>query len=208
MDCMAIDNADVRRACIGAAQQQSEQTPRTEQPVRSVQPVPTEQPVRAEQPARTEQPVLTEQPVRTEQPIQGEPQQESRDPPRLEEQTVGPQREPSRSTRDAPQAEVSPLREPADSFTAEVTRVHQSILDRQLIALDNSYLFVSDRASQARLKAGQSVEVRRGSSRFRSGRNWRITGPSRSPIEAFRIRCESDELGSDNRRRCARMLDR
>ncbi len=120
----------------------------------------------------------------------------------MEEQTYGAER-PSEDS--APQP--GPSAPPADSFSAEVTRIHQSILERQVIALDQRYLFVSDRATQARLKAGQTVEVERRQSRFRKGRAWRITGPSRYPINAVRIRCETDDIRVDDRRRCAEMLD-
>lgn len=171
MDCMAIEDADVRRACIEGAQK------------------------------------LPQQPGQIEEPIPPEPRQET-GATTLEQQTVVIQRETSAPSREWPQAEDSPLRKPAESFTAQVTRVHQSILDRQVIALDNSFVFVSDLASPARLKAGQTVEVKKASSRLVSSRTWRITGPNRHRIEAVRIRCESDAIGGDDRRRCARMLDR
>ena len=183
VDCMAIEDANVRRACISAAQR------------------------RPEQPARIEQPTRTEQPVQTEEPIRPEPRQEAA-PATLEQQTVVIQRETSAPSRDAPQADDSRLRVPAESFTAQVTRIHQSILDRQVIALDNRTVFVSDLASQARLKAGQTVEVKKAMSRIVSSRTWRITGPNRHRIEAIRIRCERDDIGGADRRRCARMLDR
>ena len=171
VDCMAIEDADVRRACIDAAQK------------------------------------LPQQPAQIEEPIPPEPRQET-GATTLEQQTVVIQRETSAPSRDAPQAEHSRLREPAKSFTAQVTWVHQSILDRQVIALDNSYVFVSDLASPARLKAGQTVEVKKTTSRIVSSRTWWITGPNRHRIEAIRIRCESDTIGGDDRRRCSRMLDR
>ena len=184
MDCMAIEAADVRRACIDAAQKPPPQ-----------------------QPARILQPTRIERPAQTEEPIPPEPRQET-GATTLEQQTVVIQRETSAPSRDAPQAEHSRLREPAKSFTAQVTWVHQSILDRQVIALDNSYVFVSDLASPARLKAGQTVEVKKTTSRIVSSRTWWITGPNRHRIEAIRIRCESDAIGGDDRRRCAQMLDR
>ena len=183
MDCMAIEAADVRRACIDAAQKPPQQ------------------------PARILQPTRIEQPPQTEEPIRSEPRQEAA-ATTLEQQTVVIPRETSAQSRDAPQAEDSRLRKPAQSFTAQVTRVHQSILDRQVIALDNSFVFVSDLASPARLKAGQTVEVNKASSRRASSRTWRITGPNRHRIEAVRVRCESDAIGGDDRRRCAQMLDR
>ena len=131
---------------------------------------------------------------------------EPKEPPTLEEQTVVTRR-PARQP-DAVQPQDEPLRAPPDRFMGEVTRIHQSVLDRQVIALDNSYVFVSDQAAQARLKVGQTVEAVKARSRIGSGRAWRLTGPSRRPIDAFRARCERDDIGSDDRRRCERMLDR
>ena len=184
MDCMAIDDADIRRACIATAQRQDA--------------APT--PQAAEAPTRSA--VQTE--TRRTAP---EPVRETRQPaPAIEEQTLATQDDTPAPT--AAEADAAPLRTPPDSFTGEVTRIHQSVLDRQVIALDNSYVFTSDLAKQARLKVGQMVEAERATSRIRSGRSWRLIGPSRRPIDAFRIRCERDDIGSDNRRRCDRMLDR
>ena len=195
MDCMTIEDADVRRACINAAQREEaqESTPQTVQPER------VQQPVRevSEAPAAVEERV-----------VRPEPAAESKRPPTLEEQTVVTRRPARPTTPGVGEAEVEPLREPPDRFTGEVTRIHQSVLDRQVIAVDNSYVFVSDQAAQARLKVGQSVEAVKARSRIRSGRTWRLTGPSRRPVDAFRARCERDDIGSDDRRRCERMLDR
>ena len=195
MDCMAIEDADVRRACINAAQREEAQESALE----------TVQPERVQQPARevSEAPAVVEQRV-----VRPEPAAESKRPPTLEEQTVVTRRPARPTTPGAGEPEIEPLREPPDRFTGEVTRIHQSVLDRQVIALDNSYVFVSDQAAQARLKVGQSVEAVKARSRIRSSRTWRITGPSRRPIDAFRARCERDDIGSDDRRRCERMLDR
>ena len=198
MDCMTIEDADVRRACINAAQREAVQespSPQTVQPERVEQGVERVSPEEREAP-----PVVQERIVRPTQPA------ESTAPPTLEEQTVGTRRTASQPAPGAPQAE--PLRAPPDSFTGEVTRIHQSVLDRQVIALDNRYVFFSDQAAQARLKVGQSVEVVKARSRIRAGRTWRLTGPSRRPIDAFRARCERDDIGSDDRRRCDRMLER
>lgn len=203
VDCMAIEDAEVRRACINAAQreavQESPPSPQTVQPERVRQPAERVSP----EPSAGEReasPVVRERTVR---PTQAE---EPEAPPTLEEQTVGTRRTASQPGPGAAQAE--PLRAPPDSFTGEVTRIHQSVLDRQVIALDNRYVFFSDQAAQARLKVGQSVEVVKARSRIRAGRTWRLTGPSRRPIDAFRARCERDDIGSDDRRRCDRMLER
>ena len=90
----------------------------------------------------------------------------------------------------------------------EVTAIHQSVLDRQVIAIDNRYLFVSEYGKQAGLDEGDAVEATRASSRFRKGRTWRLVGPARRPVDAFRIRCEHDDIAVDDRKRCASMLDR
>ena len=213
MDCMTIEDADVRRACINAAQRETvQESPRRRQTVKPErarqggvpQVVSPEEPSAGERegpaPRREEPPVVQERTVRPTQAA------ESKEPPTLEEQTVVTRR-PARQP-DAVEPDDEPLRAPPERFTGEVTRIHQSVLDRQVIALDNSYVFVSDQAAQARLKVGQTVEAVKARSRIRSGRTWRLTGPSRRPIDAFRARCERDDIGSDDRRRCERMLDR
>ena len=138
------------------------------------------------------------------------PQQ--RQPPNQEQQTLheqqiepAPASPPVQREPSAPSAS-SPV--PPEEFGGTVSRVYQSILDRQLIAVDAKYLFESDRASHARLKAGERVEVVKMSSRFVAGRRWRIIGPSRTPIVAFRIRCENEGIRSDDRRKCTQMLER
>ncbi|MCY3810566.1 MAG: hypothetical protein OXH15_02075 [Gammaproteobacteria bacterium] len=188
---MTIEDADVRRACINAAQREEAQ----ESAPQTVQPERVQQPVRE---------VSEAPPAVEERVVRPEPAAESKRPPTLEEQTVVTRR----PATPAGEPEVEPLREPPDRFTGEVTRIHQSVLDRQVIAVDNRYVFVSDQAAQARLKVGQSVEAVKARSRIRSSRTWRLTGPSRRPVDAFRARCERDDIGSDDRRRCERMLDR
>ncbi len=158
VDCMAIDEADVRRVCLHAARQSPQS------PVQKAQ--------------LGAPPALVEEALGSAPPGQAESSPESLPPA------------------------------PPDRFRAEVTGIHQSILDRQVIALDNSYVFVGEHARRARLEVGHVVEVHRMTSRFRSGRTWRIAGPSRSPVEVFRVRCESDDIGRDDRRRCERMLAR
>lgn len=168
LDCMAIDDADVRRVCLEEARRQSERPPA--------------------------------QPARQGTTPGG--------PPVLVEETLGtppPRSRPQEAPLSPP---VTPREPPPDHFHAEVTGIHQSILDRQVIALDNRYVFEGEHARRARLKQGHEVEVRRMKSRFGSGRNWRVTGPARIPVELLRIRCERDDIGSDDRRRCERMLDR
>ena len=195
---MTIEAADVRRACINAAQREEvQESPQDQQ---TVQPEPVRQAVKPVTPEA--RPVVRERTVRREEA------EESKRPPTIEEQTVVTRRPQRQATPGAVGPEDEPLRAPPDRFSGEVTRIHQSILDRQVIALDNSYVFVSDQAAQARLKVGQTVEAVKARSRIRAGRTWRLTGPSRRPIDAFRARCELDDIGSDDRRRCERMLDR
>ena len=98
--------------------------------------------------------------------------------------------------------------EPPDEFEGTISRIYQSILDRQLIAVDSKYLFESDRASHARLKEGERVTVAKVSSRFWTGRKWRVTGSSRTPVVGYRVRCEKQDIRSEDRRKCRQMLDR
>ena len=175
MRCMAVDDDEVRRACIDAAQLQP--TPAIEQP-----------PSREREPAHQEQQTLDERLI--EPVVSPRVQREAR-------QEIGTDRVPTPSRPVPPQ-----------EFKGTVSRVYQSILDRQLIAVDAQYLFESDRAAHARLQAGERVDVVKMSSRFMAGRRWRIVGPSRTPIVAFRIHCESPDIRSDDRRKCTQMLDR
>ena len=210
MSCLAVDDDDVRRACIKAAQRppsQPVQPPPEAEPAEAVQP--TQQPQEAEPvqivrpsqqregppPRAPEPPPIREEPVR--QPV-----------PAIQEQTITSTRRESSGTpakADAPK--VSP-QEPADQFEGTISRIYQSILDRQLIAVDSKYLFESDRASHARLKEGERVTVAKVSSRFWTGRKWRVTGSSRTPVVGYRVRCEKQDIRSEDRRKCRQMLDR
>ena len=198
MICMVIEDDDVRRACIDAAQRQSSPPAQTDQePLQQAQPV--------QQPQQ--------EPIQQAQPVQ-QPEQEQTQPvappqPTITERLIGGEsRQANRASRAEPLAQDPLPPEPPAEFSGNVSRIYQSILDRQLIALDATYLFESDRASHARLEVGERVEVTKVSSRFRSGRTWRITGPSRTSITAYRIHCERENLRADDRRKCARMLDR
>ena len=225
LECMVIEDADVRRACIDAAQRRPEPSQATEELVRA-EPHPEltppttgdDQAAVLIEPARgndEQEPVVAEQEtvVVEPAPVPAEPlpTRDERapvidDPPVIEELTVATEDTTSDQT---PQPEAAPhSQEPAANFTGEVTRIHQSVMDRQLIALDNSYLFVSDQGRQARLKVGQTVTARQAKSRFRAGRSWRLTGPSRRPVDAFRIRCERDDIRAEDRRKCTQMLNR
>ena len=89
-------------------------------------------------------------------------------------------------------------------FTAEVTAHHDLVRDRQLVVLDDALLFEGDRAASSRISVGDEVEVVKTSSR--RGRRYQITGPTKRPFDALRIRCERHELSVDNRRKCERMI--
>ena len=88
-----------------------------------------------------------------------------------------------------------------ERFTATVTAIHDSGRNRRLIALDAKLLFESDRAGEGRLRVGDEARVVKTSAFF--GERYRITGPSRRPFPAGRIRCERTDLNQDNRRRCS-----
>ena len=85
-------------------------------------------------------------------------------------------------------------------FTATVSAIHEPGANRRLVALDQRLLFVGDRGGEGRLKVGDEVRVQKTSGVF--GRKYRITGPSRRPFTALRIRCEHPDLNEANRRRC------
>lgn len=89
-------------------------------------------------------------------------------------------------------------------FTAEVTAHHDLVRDRQLVVLDDALLFEGDRAASSRISVGDEVEVVKASSL--RGRRYQITGPTKRPFDALRIRCERHELSVDNRRKCERMI--
>ena len=87
-----------------------------------------------------------------------------------------------------------------DEFTAEVTAIRTLILNRRIVALDNRYVFDGDRAGEAHLELSQQVDVKRSGGFFS---RWRIVGPNKRPFTATRIRCEREELGVHNRRKCS-----
>lgn len=198
LSCLRVDDDEVRRACIDAAQSPAPEAARS----------PQEQPHPDEAPVHQEAPILREQQV---EPPKRDASRSVRDEA-PDKEDAAPEREPEREKAQAPAP--SPVRnaaqsEPPDEWNGAVSRIYQSILDRQLIAVDGKYLFESDRASHARLKAGERVAVEKVSSRFfRGSRRWRISGPSRTQIVAFRIHCESEDIRADDRRKCAQMLDR
>lgn len=212
MSCLAVDDDDVRRACIEAAQRppsqsQPVQPPPEADPAEVVQP--TQQPPEAE-PVQIVRPTQQREnpPPRSPEPPPGREEPIRQPEPVIREETIEPsKREGSRTRAEAVAPNVSP-QEPADEFEGTISRIYQSILDRQLIAVDSKYLFESDRASHARLEEGERVAVAKVSSRFWTGRKWRITGSSRTPVVGYRIRCEKQDIRSEDRRKCRQMLDR
>ena len=208
LSCLRVDDEEVRRACIDAAQE----------PAREAVPDLPDEPAHDELPAREEPPVRDESrseeaPILREREVEP-PQREASRP--VEDETRTAPTAPTRPTRETQDEarDPAPVRnaaqpEPPDEWSGTISRIYQSILDRQLIAVDGKYLFESDRAAHARLEAGERVAVAKVSSRFfRGSRRWRISGPSRTQIIAFRIHCESEDIRADDRRKCAQMLDR
>ena len=85
-------------------------------------------------------------------------------------------------------------------FEGTVSAIHDPGRNRRLVALDGRLLFVSDRGGEGRLKVGDEVKVEKASGLF--GEKYRLTGPSRRPFNASRIRCGHPDLNEANRRRC------
>ena len=170
--CLTVADDDHRHRCIDAAQRQSKRAaPQSPQPSAAKTP----------KPARTDVPKLV-----TISPAAKPPEAQSPKP--------GPA-EPAPAPRPTDRRFTMP-----DEFTAEVTAIRTLILDRRFIALDNRYVFDSDRAGEAHLELGQLVDVKRSGGFF--SRKWRIVGPNKRPFTATRIRCEREELSVDNRRKC------
>ena len=89
-------------------------------------------------------------------------------------------------------------------FSATVTALHDSGRNRGLVALDGTLLFESNRAGDGNLRVGDQVRVVRASRLY--GKRFQITGPSRRPFVADRIRCEREDITIATRRQC-RLLD-
>lgn len=89
-------------------------------------------------------------------------------------------------------------------FAATVTAVQRSG-NRGLVALDGKLLFESDRTGEGNLRVGDRVRVVRSSRLY--GRRFQITGPSRRPFVANRVRCERDDITQATRRQCRLLED-
>ena len=187
MDCMAVEDGDVRRACIAAAQRAASVTPKRE--------------------TVEEAPTLVDLVVLPRRNARQSGQQAVRTPPKVVPEAPEVPEEEIVET-EAESAESLP-EIPVGTFSGKVTRIFDSYLKRQIIAVENRYVFESNKADEARFEVGQVIQGQESKSLFfGGGRKWRLTGPSTRPVEAFRIRCERDDIGRDNRRRCDRMLDR
>ena len=181
--CLTIDGDNRRDRCIDAAQRR---------PAPSPEPTPVQEPARATPPPGSEAALPK---LITVTPAAPAPAPEpATEPPVIR---APAQRAPPPSPRQVENRAANP----PDRFTAEVSAIRESILDRRIVALDQRYVFESARAGEARLNVGDRVEVTKAGGLV--GRKWRIVGPNKRPFTATRIRCERDELGSANLRKCA-----
>ena len=201
MDCLAIDDTAVRRACIAAAQRDSAvDTNEGPRPLTVDDLLPP--PTRASRATNRVAAPVVPQRDRPAEPAREETQRRASPVARM------PRTQPDRPVDDAePMPSLAGLSAPQPNFSGKVTGIFDSILDRQLVAIDGAYLFESDDAGKSRLKVGQTVELTKSRSRILSGRSWRLVGPSTRPFQAFRIRCELDDIKRDDRRKCEQMLD-
>ena len=90
-------------------------------------------------------------------------------------------------------------------FSATVTALHDSGRNRGLVALDGKLLFESNRAGDGNLRVGDQVRVVRASRLY--GKRYQITGPSRRPFVADRVRCEREDITIATRRQCSLLDD-
>lgn len=178
LDCMSINDREVRQACVAAVERSTLKTPaeRDEPVTQEAAPLP----------ARTDSP----RPA----PSRTAPRQETRESlearvEELEEQLAG-----------------SESAEPPERFSGKITAIFSSVLDRKLLTVDDQYLFESDQASEGRFKVGQTVQMKKSPSLLGS-RKWLLTGPVGRSVDALRIRCERDDLGRSDRTRCDSMLN-
>ena len=182
MDCMALTDREVRRACIAAVERASGRAEPKSSPPRPAAPPP---------PAV----VTTPQPAEQQSDRTLEERLEA-----LEERLADTAGGEATDTGAYPPP-------PPPEFSGELTDIYGSVMDRRLLTLDDRYVFEVERAKRGRFKVGQTVEAKRANS-LMGNRSWVLTGPVGASVQALRIRCEREELGRDDRRRCAGMLNR
>ena len=160
MDCMAITDRDVRRACIAAVQRA------------------------------------------TPSGLQSMPTSANSTLPSGQSEMTVEVPESQTEAEEGPYPSAPPM-----AFIGEITEIYESVMNRRLLTINNQYLFESESAKRGRFKLGQNIELKRSSSLMGS-RSWVLTGPVGSAVKALRIRCEHPDLGRNDRRRCAGMLNR
>jgi hypothetical protein len=88
----------------------------------------------------------------------------------------------------------------ADEFNATVTYQRTLLRDRQVFVVDNSLVFEGDEARVSRLKVGEVVSVERNSRLFKD--RFSVTGPSKRPVAAKRLRCENNNQTAETAEKC------
>ena len=181
MDCMALEDRDVRRACISAVQRAGGQTG-------------NESANRGALPPELSRSAVVNSPRRAGK----------REAQTVEERLDALEEKFSEPTDNT---DIGPYpAPPPPEFTGELTDIYGSVMGRRLLTIDKKYLFESERAKRGRFKVGQTVEAKQSKSMM-GKRAWVLTGPVGGSVQALRIRCEHEDLGRDDRRRCAGMLN-
>lgn len=173
-------------------------------------------------------PAASEAPERTSAPVQTKERAEesaTRAAPEAERRSGWRRltRWPWRKRNDAPRADDAPSAAPEakptvveqqvlatsydipDEFDAEVTLQRKLVRDRQLLVVDDLLLFETENAASSGINAGDTVTVTRATRMF--GEKYHLVGKARRIVVGTRIRCEREDLGPDNQRKC-RLLER
>lgn len=211
--CAAIDDADRREECFRVAANTVRDTP--------IGPRPETAPVPAAPTATVAEPSVAEEkspprmqetaPAKAAPPLVDTPEQASVAPeqgkkPRWRDRIASVLRRDEDTNEGvivARKAERTSFEIPR-RFAATVTAVHRSGGKRGLVVLDGKLLFASDRADDGNLRVGDRVRVVRASRLY--GKRFQITGPSRRPFVADRVRCEREDITIATRNQC-RLLD-
>lgn len=203
--CAAIDDADRREECFRVAANTVRDTPigsRRETAPAADTPTPNvteeESPPRMREtvPARPAPPAVDTTERASAAPAEGTK-------PRWRERIASVLRRDDSGPVVAKQVQRTSFEIPK-RFSAIVTSVHRSGRNRGLVVLDGTLLFESDRAGEGNLRVGDEVRVVRASRLY--GKRFQITGPSRRPFVADRVRCERDDITPATRRQC-RLVD-